>query len=301
MTRCLALAALVAAILASALPLSCTRVRTEEEEPRIEDEASLPRELRIAADDSLMALVPSGRFIMGKPEEARRVTLRAYYIDRLEVTNAQYAKFLAAVKKQGDEAWRHPEQPKSKKGHEPAFWSNLNLGEGKADHPVVGVDWFDAYAYAAWAGKRLATEAEWERAARGTDGRPYPWGASPPEKGLRYRSNFFGSYLGADGYRFTAPVGSFPAGASPAGCLNMAGNVAEWCADWFAPLPEERRLVSPTGPATGKQRVTKGGAWNLSADSIRCFCRWPLDPSRRLASVGFRCAKDVPEQPPAAK
>jgi formylglycine-generating enzyme required for sulfatase activity len=289
------LATCLCAILASVPQVGCDRGKpTKAEQVRPEQDVSLPPEIRNVGDDSVLVLAPAGEFAMGPPSNPRRVTLRAFYIDRCEVTNAQYAKFLAAVEKQGDAAWRHPDQPKTKKHRVPSHWSNAELGEAKKDHPVVGVDWFDAYAYAKWADKRLPTEAEWERAARGVDGRIYPWGNEPPVKGFRYMANFLGSYLGADGYRFTAPVGSFPNGASPVGCLDMAGNVAEWCLDWFAPLPVERRLESPTGPPAGTERVTKGGGWNLSAESIRCFDRWPMEPSRQLASVGFRCAKDAP-------
>jgi len=280
----------------------CTRVSTEEAAPApVEREVALPGKIHNAPDDSTLLLVAAGDFVMGPSEGEKRVSLPAFYIDRLEVTNAQYAKFLADVKKQGDAAWRHPDQPKDRKSHVPLFWSNPDLGEAKATHPVVGVSWFDAYAYAKWAGKRLPTEAEWERAARGTDGRPFPWGGEPPVQGLRYRASFFGTFLGADGFRFTAPVGSFPTGASPVACLNMAGNAAEWCADWFGPLPSPRRLESPTGPATGSLRVAKGGAWNLGAESLQSSRRWPLDPQHRLASVGFRCAMDAPKMVPEAK
>ncbi len=292
-------AALLAFVVAS--PMACRRGSVPGLGGPAAEETSLPPRIRNATDDSVMVLVPGGKFTMGPPGNEKIVSLAPYYIDRCEVTNAQYAKFLAAVHKQGDTAWRHPKQPASKKTHVPAFWDNVNLGRSKPDHPVVGVDWFDAYAYARWAGKRLPTEAEWERAARGTDGRVYPWGNDPPERGLRYRCNFFGSYLGADGFRFTAPAGSFEAGASPVGCLNMAGNVAEWCADWFAPLPRQRRLVNPKGPASGTAKVTKGGAWNLDAESIRSYNRWPLDPLARLASVGFRCAKDATPQTQGAQ
>ncbi len=263
-----------------------------------EAELALPKEIRNAADDSTLLLVPSGEFRMGPPGDPRRVSLRAFYIDRTEVTNRQYAKFLAAVAKHGDAAWRHPDQPATKTSHVPAFWSHPELGEAKPDNPVVGVSWFDAYAYAKWADKRLPTEAEWERAARGTDARIYPWGNSPPAQGLRYLANYFSVSLAADGFRFTAPVGAFPAGASPCGCLDMAGNAAEWCADWFGPLPQGR-LVNPTGAEKGAERVTKGGAWNLNADSIRTFSRWALEPDRQLSNVGFRCAKDAVAAAPA--
>ncbi len=294
------LAALFVAGVLSLVPLACVRRGAREGPETVE--AALPREVRCAADGSVLLLVPAGEFRLGPPGNEKRVALKAFYMDRTEVTNAQYAKFLAAVRKQGDAAWRHPDQPNSKRNHLPLFWADPNLGEAKGNCPVVGVDWFDAYAYAKWADKRLPTEAEWEAAARGTDARTYPWGNSPPEERFRYRANFFGSYLEADGFRFTAPAGSFPSGASPYGCLDMAGNAAEWCADWFGPLPAERRLTDPTGPAGGTQRVVKGGAWNLGAESLTCHGRLPLEPDRCLSNVGFRCAKDAAvEAPPPAK
>lgn len=269
----------------------------------------------VAKDSSVLHLVPGGRFLMGDPADPKRVDLAAFYIDRLEVTNEQYAQFLADVKAQGDGAWRHPQQPPDKKSHVPSLWEKseveqylLPADRRTADfwkgpltaprHPVVGVDWFDAYAYAAWAGKRLPTEAEWERAARGTDGRPYPWGDAPPEQRLTFRANYFSSFMGADGYKLTAPVGTFPDSASPAGCLNMAGNVSEWCADFYAPLPEDRRLTDPKGPAAGTDRVVKGGAWNLSAASLRTYSRMRMSPTGRQAGVGFRCAQDAAPSAP---
>ena len=299
MANCVRFLAIVTAVLLSALPIGCVRPGRGPKPVEPGAEAALPREMRCATDGSVLLLVPGGGCVVGAPGQEKAVTVRSFYMDRTEVTNAQYAKFLAEVQKQGDAAWRHPSQPAAKKSHVPGVWGNPNLGEAKADHPVVGVDWFDAHAYAKWADKRLPTEAEWEKAARGTDGRAYPWGSAPPEQRFRYLANFFGSHLGADGFRFTAPVGSFPAGASPCGCLDMAGNAAEWCADWFGPLPAEAKLDNPLGPATGTERVTKGGAWNLNADSLRTCCRWPLEPGRQLANVGFRCAKDAPLPPPA--
>ena len=263
--------------------------------PSVAPAAGAPTdEIAVETDGSVMRLVPSGKFRMGDPADAMTVRLRAYYMDKLEVTNKQYAKFLATVKAKGDGAWRHPDQPASKKDHTPVTWSaDAELATlKKPDHPVVGVDWFDAYAYAKWAGKRLPTEAEWERAARGTDGRVYPWGADAPTDGLRYKANYFSSFLAADGHRYTAPAGSFPEGASPAGCLNMAGNAAEWCADWDGPA-DERTRRDPKGPETGTHRTIKGGAWNLPASALRAFSRMRMEPAKRMMSVGFRCARDA--------
>jgi formylglycine-generating enzyme required for sulfatase activity len=247
-----------------------------------------PPEIQVQKDGSTMQLVPGGRFRMGTPEQSVRARVESFYIDRLEVTNAQYDKFLADVKANGDEAWRHPDQP-ADKSHVPA---TRDKGPefaifNRPDHPVVGIDWFDAYAYAKWAGKRLPTEAEWERAARGSDDRIYPWGTAPPKEGLRYRANYFEASLAADGHRFTSPAGSFPKGASPVGCLNMAGNAAEWCADWYRPLSAD------ASEAQGTRRVVKGGAWNLPAADLRVFNRMAMDPGDRLTNVGFRCARDA--------
>ena len=293
----LARVALAVAILAAWWCPGCIRTRSKGETERIGAAAALPRQVKNPKDGSVELLVPAGEFLMGEGEPQTRVTVAAFYIDRTEVSNAQYAKFLADVAKQGDAQCRHPAQPTSKKDHVPTFWDNPNLGKAKASHPVVGVDWFDAYAYATWAGKRLPTQAEWERAARGTEGAMYPWGQAPPQEGLTYRANFFSSFLAADSYHYTAPVGSFPNGVSPVGCLNMAGNVAEWCADWHGPVPEERRLADPKGPATGTERVIKGGAWNTAAPSLRAYSRWRAAPARRMASVGFRCARDAAPPP----
>lgn len=295
MAHCVRLVALVAAGFLSMMPLGCG-LRPGERRKATEAELALPKEIRGATDGSVLLLVPAGEFPMGPPTEQKRVTLKSFYMDRNEITNAQYAKFLAAVEKAGDAAWRSPDQPASKKTHVPTFWDHAELGQGKGDCPVVGVDWFDAYAYAMWADKRLPTEAEWEKAARGADARVYPWGNTPPEHRFRYFANFFGSFLGADGHRFTSPVGAFPAGASPYGCMDMAGNAAEWCADWFGPLPPSTRLADPAGPPAGTERVTKGGAWNMDAKSLHCFERWPLEPLRHLSNVGFRCAKDIPPE-----
>jgi len=239
-----------------------------------------------------MVLVPAGEFIMGAPERPRRVTLDAFAIDKTEVSNGEYAKFLAAVK-DGDAKYRHPEQSVSKTHHVPATWDDPGLGMSDPDLPVVGVDWYDAWAYAKWAGKRLPTEAEWERAARGTDGRIYPWGNTPPEGQGEALANFFGFAFAADGYKHTAPVESYPRGASPEGCLNLAGNVMEWTADWYGEPGDSRRATNPTGPAAGSARVVKGGAWNVSAASLRCYRRWPMPPEQAVTSVGFRCAKDA--------
>jgi formylglycine-generating enzyme required for sulfatase activity len=246
---------------------------------------------------------------------ARRVRLRAFAIDRYAVTNAQYRRFLAAVVSGGDEAFRHPSQMKGK-DHTPRYWREFNpllrnpayrILAQYADpstftadsKPVVGIDWFDAYAYARWAGKRLPTEAEWELAARGLDGRRWPWG-NDWKWGL---ANVGGEKLGCDvnskgmekdGYIYPAPVGSFPLGRSPFGCDDMAGNVAQWCADWYrADIGSVGGRDNPRGPGTGSERVVRGGSSQSVASSVRCAARAHHEPEFRSFVIGFRCAKDL--------
>lgn len=235
-----------------------------------------------------MALIPAGDFMMGSPEgegaydehPQHTVYLDAYYIDKYEVTNAQFREFVEATgyvtdaehkgygevqnpKVSGswsrhnfrDVNWRHPNMWINSHAHLKA-WENYRI-EDKMDYPVVQVSWNDAQAYVAWAGKRLPTEAEWEKAARGPDGRKWTWGNifDLNIKGLTVHTN-----IGSDGPQ---TVGCFPTGISPYGIYNLAGNVQEWVADWYAPdyynmsCPKN----NPKGPDTGKFRVLRGGSW----------------------------------------
>ncbi|HMD60605.1 MAG TPA: SUMF1/EgtB/PvdO family nonheme iron enzyme, partial [Opitutaceae bacterium] len=242
------------------------------------------------------------------------VRLRAFAMDRYTVTNAQYRRFLADVSRNGDAPYAHPDQPRGK-DHTPRYWRDFNpllhdpwyarLAQFDAatfqgaDKPVVGVDWFDAYAYAKWAGKRLPTEAEWELAARGTDGRRWPWG-NDWKWGL---CNIVGEKLGADvrskgfekdGYIYPAPVGTYPGGRSPLGCDDMAGNAAEWCADWYSPDEYKTDTAdNPPGPATGTERSVRGGSSQNFPSNVRCAVRFHREPDFRSFTLGFRCAKDL--------
>jgi formylglycine-generating enzyme required for sulfatase activity len=165
-------------------------------------------------------------------------------------------------------------------GHKPPYyWDNKRFN--KPNQPVVGVTWHDAAAYCQWAGLRLPTEAEWEKAARGTDGREYPWGNDPPsEKRCNYARK-----VGA-----TTEIGSYPEGASPFGCHDMAGNVFDWCQDWYAPYAR-KSTRNPTGPGKGDWRVLRGGAYWSDADGVRCAFRGWLDPVDWSVYFGFRCAR----------
>jgi formylglycine-generating enzyme required for sulfatase activity len=158
---------------------------------------------------------------------------------------------------------------------------------GQDNHPIVFMIYDDAIAYCNWAGVQLPTEAQWEKAARGTDGRIYPWGNEAPDAGGRYRANY---YPKEDGYDDTAPVGSFPLDASPYGVMDMAGNVQEWCADWYdenyyASAPNQ----NPQGPSSGTYRLLRGGSWAVG--DLRAAGRDPVwhDPTGRYGGRGFRC------------
>ncbi|MBI5427173.1 MAG: formylglycine-generating enzyme family protein [Nitrospinae bacterium] len=222
-----------------------------------------------------MASVPAGEFIMGSnerwddesPEYVERT--KSFYIDLYEVTNEDYRKFV-------DAARREP----------PYHWPNGAIPKGREKHPVVYVNWFDANDYCKWAGKRLPTEEEWEKAARGEDGFVYPWG----NEWVLDKSN--NPYKHSTG---TEPVGSYPAGRSPYGLHDMSGNVWEWVDSYYLPHPGNTTHRAEYGK---DKRLLKGGSWfdclsygcGLSAPT---FNRSFFTPEVRNNSFGFRCAKDA--------
>ncbi len=221
----------------------------------------------------IMVEIPAGPFTMGNDDgkndeaPAHEVDLPAFEIDQFEVTNADFALFVEETGHQTD----------AEKMGLSRIWRDA--AEGKDNHPVVYVSWNDAVAYCEWVGKRLPTEAEWEKAARGTDGRLYPWGNE-------YDSN---KCNGKDsGIRGTTAVGSFADGDSPYGVADMAGNVWEWTADWYEAYPGS----SYQSPYYGKQfKVVRGGGWFETADFLHTTARNATSDTAANDDLGFRCAR----------
>jgi formylglycine-generating enzyme required for sulfatase activity len=222
-----------------------------------------------------MVLIPAGEFIRGSwtgdadERPVRRVYLDAYFFDKDQLTVGEYAKFLDAT------------------SHSvPSDWNIMSRAMHK-NRPVVNVNWADAAAYCKWAGKRQPTEAEWEKAARGTDGRTYPWGDESPTKFHgNMKKELWNSHMGL------TPVGMFEEGKSPYGINDMAGNVWEWVSDWYdedyySTAPSR----NPTGPATGISKVVRGGSWGSGPEGLRSAERETHVPSFQGYGTGFRCAK----------
>jgi formylglycine-generating enzyme required for sulfatase activity len=255
--------------------------------------------LQNAKDNAELIYIPPGEFMMGSDPKndpyywgaeapMHRVSLDGYWIYRTEVTNSMY---MACVE---EKACPRPAYNRSSTRSE--YFGNPVYD----DYPVIFVSYRDATAYCVWSGGRLPTEAEWEKAARGTDARLFPWGNEPPNgKRVNYCDwNCTASLRDSsqdDGYRETAPVGSFPDGASPYGVLDMSGNVWEWVFDWFqATYYQVSPELNPRGPASGTSRVVRGGSWYNPADGVRTVNRALQTPDKTLETVGFRCVVDNP-------
>ena len=253
------------------------------------------------ADDMEMVYVPAGEFLMGSSDEdidaamahcsdckrdwftheqpQHTVHLDAFWIDKTEVTNAQYRRCVKAGN--CDETW---------------CWDLADMSG--PEQPVACVNWEQARAYCEWAGGRLPTEAEWEYAACGPEGHLFPWGDEFDGTRLNYcdaNCSFdwadWADDTFDDGFTYTAPVGSYPEGASWCGALDLAGNVHEWVADWYADYASGR-MVNPTGPSTGEARVWRGGSWNWTLSNARCSARAQGPPEVGIDIVGIRCARD---------
>ncbi len=240
-------------------------------------------------DRAPMVEIPSGSFPMGVPPGDRdggrdeyprhEVLLDTFWIDQFEVTNGRYIEF---VKSAGHRVPQNPTNPTRN------LWQGDSITESLTDRPVINVDWFDADAYCKWVGKRLPTEAEWEKAAKGTSDRRFPWGnVEPTAKHLNYNQRWIGE-------KTLMPVGSSEAGKSPYGVYDVVGNVWEWVNDWYdARYYEKSPSKNPTGPQEGTKKVIRGAGWQNETPTVRIFTRVDSDPTMRNESTGFRCAADV--------
>jgi serine/threonine-protein kinase len=228
-------------------------------------------------DNAEMVFVPAGEFTMGSNDgdntekPPHKVSLDDFWMDKLEVTNALYKKCVDAGK-------CSPPNPTASVTRD-SYYGNAQFD----NFPVIYVSWNDANAYCAWASKRLPTEAQWEKAARGTDARIYPWGNAFDKEKLNSSEG---------GKADTTSVGSYPAGASPYGALDMVGNVWEWVADWFdEKYYQNLPAPNPTGATNGTYRVLRGGSWDDDASYVRVADRNLYVPSNSDNYLGFRCAQ----------
>ncbi len=243
-----------------------------------------------AREASEMVLVPAGAFEMGSAEGAaderppHRVTLAAFQIDRVPVNNTQFTEFLEALGPRAPDGARYfdEDDPDARIRRHGGRW---RTDDGFGAHPVVEASWLGATAYCAWRGKRLPSEAEWEKAARGTDARRFPWGNDPPDE---TRGRF------AAGWNETTPVGRYPRGASPYGVLDMAGNVWEWVSSAYRAYPYSA-TDGREDPTPGPIRGTRGGGHDSPAAHLTATQRG-LGVSRNPAAghhnIGFRCANE---------
>ncbi|HNT36782.1 MAG TPA: formylglycine-generating enzyme family protein, partial [bacterium] len=220
--------------------------------------------------------VPAGDFAMGSTvytdeQPVHTVYLDEYWIMKYPLTVGQWRVYAQA------NGLAMPSEP-GWGGSYTGYMTDTNFNK----YPIVNVSWNDVQAFALWSGLKLPTEAQWEKAARGTDSRRYPWGAEEPDSGGLYRANLSGS---GDGYAYTSPVGTYGLGVSPYGAYDMAGNVWEWCADWYSATYYSQTppggWVNPLGPTSGSYRVLRGGSWNNDAGSARCSARYNGTPTVR--------------------
>ena len=239
-------------------------------EPRVEADAATPQVKQPVGEAPFeMVKVPKGPFLYGE-KKTRETIDHDYWIDQYPVTNEKYRAFVLADG-YGNQAYWSVDGWTWKTKHNivcPEYWNNTTWN--KADHPVVGVSYYEAAAYATWAGKRLPTEREWEKAARGEDGRQHPWGEEFDKKRCNSNTSDIGD---------TTPVTQYPQGVSPYGCYDMAGNVWDWCMDWY---DEDK-----------DSHILRGGSWYNAPVYVRSAFRVGFTPSTRYYSIGFRCAQDL--------
>ncbi len=262
-----------------------------------------PRTKVSGFDGAVLVHVPAGAFTMGSKKgdrderPPRRISVTSFWIDRTEVPASRFStfvertKYVTTAEKEGW-SWVWDETLRKGKGGWRKVWGatwDKPLGKGSdwktmREQPASHVSWRDAEAYCTWAGRRLPSEAEWERAARGEDKRIFPWG-NERDPG---RANMKG---GKDGFPAVAPVGRFSKGASPFGALDMAGNVWEWVSDRYgATAYEKMAKQNPSGPANGNTRVVRGASWGSPLTWGRVANRYHRKPTYRNNKIGFRCA-----------
>lgn len=249
---------------------------------------------RWGKDDSIMVYIPAGEFFRGTDKRRkderplRRIMVTGFYMDKYELSIQQYRNFLTQTGKLSTES----------------------IGSGSL--PMFGITWEEAKSYAAWAEKRIPTEAEWEKAARGGSMIPlwdvsklpislqknpkpyrfYPWGDEAPDTAQSYRCNYYQPGVNADGHATLSPVGTFPIGDSPYRCSDMAGNVMEWCNDFYSDrYYSESPNKNPVGPIRGNTKVCRGGAFDCLVDDITCIRRWNYTPKIKYDNLGVRFAK----------
>ena len=230
-----------------------------------------------------MALIPEGEFVMGSPDEEGKsnehprhnVYLDAFYIDKYEVSFKNFEDYLAS----------NPKQYPTITG-----WVDRKARPDMLNKPVFGFQWKRCKNYCEWKGKRLPTEAEWERSAKGVEGRNYPWGDEPPDD---KRANF-GNCCSIQKGSALSPVGSFEKGKSPEEVFDLGGNVAEWVYDWYdKKYYEKSPYKNPKGPAKGKHHVIRGGAWNSLPVYLRSSSRYGDSDAKDYYGIGCRCAKNA--------
>lgn len=231
-----------------------------------------------------MVRIPAGEFIMGDEdhydmEPVRRVYLSEYWIDKYEVTFAQYYDFMDQTGQKNPRLAGYLSDSVTEDLH--FFVQPL--------HPIVGIDWEQAYQYCVWKGKRLPTEAEWEKAAKGTQERIWPWGDEERSE--------FANLVGDDGVRYTASVDGFQTDVSPYGVYGMAGNVMEWTADWYDQDSYRKGPPrDPKGVNYGIHKVIRGASWNDSIKRAGVSIRFKMYPTYEDVTIGFRCARSGPSQ-----
>lgn len=268
----------------------------------VDPATGLPLRVRHQTDGAEMQFIPPGHFTRGndngEPDEApqQNIWLDGFYIDVFPVSNERYRVFHDQIKRTDNHELCYPAEHLSsvtrELNHTPRLWARGVRGFnqermerfGGELQPVVTVTWYDAYAYAAWAGKQLPSEAQWEKAARGLDGRLFPWGNEWDPERLNTHLE-----IGA-----TTPIGAYPEGISPFGVYDLLGNVWEWCLDRYDRQGYHRTsLRNPVGPPDGLDRVCRGGAWNYARHYAAATTRHAFGPSEAYDFVGFRTVLPV--------